>query len=119
MGVLESAFIKAKNAADIAGKKTGEFVEISRLKVQASESEQKINEAYRELGKLVYNASKEHTDCTELVSQKAEHIDSLILDYSGVLSKIQDLKREKTCPECHYSNPEEAFYCQKCGSKLD
>lgn len=118
MGVFEDAVIKAKVAADYAGKKTGEFVEISKLRISASETEKKIDDEYRELGKMVYKASKEHTDCTEYVQEKATAIDTLYTELAGINNKINDLRNVKKCPLCSFINQQEADFCMKCGTKL-
>lgn len=118
MGVFEEAVLKAKDAADYAGKKTGEFVEISKLRISASETERKINEEYRELGKMVYKAAKEHADCTDYVQEKAAAIDSLYEQAAELNNKINELKKVKKCLQCNYDNLQEAVYCIKCGAKL-
>jgi hypothetical protein len=98
VGVFEDAVIKAKVAADYAGKKTGEFVEISKLRI--------------------YKASKEHTDCTEYVQEKATAIDALYAEFTEINNKINDLRNVKKCPQCSYINQQEAEFCIKCGIKL-
>lgn len=118
MGVFEDVIVKAKGAADAAGKKTGEIVELSRLKFSLSEFDQKINGEYRELGKIVYTSAKDNADCTEFVKTKAEKIDSLFCDREKLQSRINEMMRKKPCPECQYENPESALFCQKCGTKL-
>jgi len=118
VGVFEDAVIKAKDAADFAGKKTGEFVELSKLKVSASGIEKKIDSEYLELGKMVYKAAKEHTDCTEYVGEKAAAIDALFAEHAGLTVKIGKLRNIKKCPQCSCDNVPEADYCIKCGAKL-
>lgn len=118
MGVLEDAVLRAKDAADFAGKKTGEFVELSRLKISASSVEKKIDSEYLELGKMVYKSAKDHTDCTEYVTEKAAAIDALFEEHAELEQKISELRNVKKCPQCSYGNTSEAEYCSKCGTKL-
>lgn len=118
VGVFEDAVIKAKGAADFAGKKTGEFVELSKLRIAASEVEKKIDYEYTELGKMAYKAAKEHTDCTEYVQEKAAAVDALFDEHAELAHKISELRNLKKCPQCAYENPQEAIYCTKCGEKL-
>lgn len=118
MGVFEEAVLKARDAADYAGKKTGEFVEISKLRISASETEKKISDEYRELGKMVYKAAKEQADCTDYVQEKATAIDSLYEQFTELNNKINELRKVKKCPQCSYENLQEAEYCIKCGTKL-
>lgn len=118
MGMFEDVFEKAKSVADMAGKKTGELVEISKLKISAADVQSKINREFQELGTLVYTASKEHADCTESVHERAEAIDTLYTELSELNEKISELRRMKKCPECESANPEDANFCLNCGAKL-
>ncbi|ADU25930.1 zinc ribbon domain-containing protein [Ethanoligenens harbinense] len=118
MGLLEDAVITAKGAVDFAGKKTGEIVELSRLKISAAEIEGKIKNLYESLGRSVYNAAKSETDATTLVKEKTTQIDTLLVDLSAVQDKIGELREEKKCASCGTANPQDANYCKKCGTQL-
>lgn len=118
MGILEDAVITAKGAVDFAGKKTGELVELSKLKISAAEIEGKIRNLYESLGRAVYNAAKSETDATVLVKEKSEQIDTLTVDLEAVNNKIAVLREEKKCVSCGTINPQDAAYCKKCGAQL-
>lgn len=118
VGVLEDAVIKAKGAADFAGRKTGEFVELSKLRISIAEVDKKIEAEYLELGKMVYKASREHTDCTDYVQEKATAIDLLLKKRRDLEEKVNALRKVKKCPECSHENQFDANYCNKCGAKL-
>lgn len=119
MGVFEDAVIKAKSAADYAGKKTGELVELSKLRISSTEIEKKIDNEYAELGKMVYKAAKEHADCTDYVQEKAAVIDALFSEHAQLDCKISALRNLKKCPDCTCENAQDAVYCSKCGKKLE
>lgn len=118
MGVFEDVVIKARSAADYAGKKTGEIVEVTKLKINVSEVEGRISKELLELGKKVYNAAKEQSDCTEYVGTKSESIDKLYVELETLNNKIAELRSEKKCAECGFANSQDANFCQKCGAKL-
>lgn len=118
MGVFEDVFSKARSAADYAGKKTGEVVEITRLRLSVSDAEGKLNKAFAELGEKVYGAAKDQSDCTDFIHEKSGEIDGLYAQIQELNEKIAALKKEKKCAGCGYSNPEEASFCLKCGAKL-
>jgi hypothetical protein len=118
VGVLEDVVIKAKSAADYVGTKTGEIVEISRLKIQIAEIEGKLHKEYYALGKTIYNAAKDESDCSDFVKNKVEIIDGLSAQLDKLNEKLTELKGRKKCESCSYVNPEEANYCLKCGAKL-
>jgi vacuolar-type H+-ATPase subunit I/STV1 len=118
MGVFEDVVMKTKSAADYAGKKTGEIIEITKLRISASEIEGRISKELLELGRKVYSCAKEHSDCTEYVESKSESVDKLYAELLKVSDKISELKSEKKCAECGFDNQQDANYCQKCGAKL-
>jgi ribosomal protein L40E len=118
MGTFEDFIVKIKEAASFAGKKTGEAVEVSKLRISATETQNKIDREFTALGKKIYDAAKEQTDCTDFVREKSEVIDKLVEELAGLNKKISELRKEKVCPECGFANPENADYCQKCGAKL-
>ncbi|HEX3026456.1 MAG TPA: zinc ribbon domain-containing protein [Clostridia bacterium] len=118
MGVFEDVVIKAKTAADYVGNKTGEIVELSKMKVAAAELEGKIEREYCELGREVYEAAKANTDVTEQIGLKTTAIDALKGELAGIYVKLDDLKGHKKCAACGFVNIDEANYCIKCGEKL-
>lgn len=118
MGVFEDVVSKAKIAADYAGKKTGEIVEISKLRLAATELQDKINKSFQELGYVVYEAGKDGSDRSDVLKEKSAAIDSLYEQLNETNEKIAALRRMKKCPACNYDNPEDANYCLKCGAKL-
>ena len=67
MGVFEDVVVKAKAVAEVAGKKTGEFVELSKLKVNAAEVSKDISQRLEALGKIAYDAAKTENNADELI----------------------------------------------------
>lgn len=118
MGVFEDVVVKAKVAADYAGKKTGEIVELTKIKFSIADLEDKIKTEFQQLGKVVYNAASEHTDATEIVREKSEKIDALYVELLKLRDKEAEIKEQKKCAECGAINPETAKFCQNCGAKL-
>lgn len=118
MGIIEDAIVKAKDVADVAGKKTGEALELTRLRINATELGNKIEKIYLDLGKKVYAAAKAEEDCTDFVNLKIEEIDKIKAEIERVEVKISELKNEKKCPECGAFNTRDSIYCKKCSAKL-
>ena len=118
MGVFEDVVSKAKTAADFAGKKTSELVEISKLRFAAADLQSKINKEYSDLGIIVFNAEKSGEDCKENITAKSTVIEDLYHELTKTNEKIAELRRMKKCVVCNYANPEDANFCLKCGAKL-
>lgn len=116
--MIEDIFGKAKQVANAAGKKTGELVEISKLKLSAMQINSDIKELYEKLGSAVYSMKKANYDNPELVVSLVEEIDEKRVELREVNEKVAVLQKSKECPCCQTKNPQDAFYCQKCGSRL-
>lgn len=113
-------FIKqAKSAADAAGKKTSEFVELSKLKLSLGQIRSKIKEKEEKLGNTVYLMHKEGYQNDEFVEAAVNELDELIEQLTEVEEKINRLKKTISCPCCGAANPFESLYCGQCGCKLN
>lgn len=124
MGAVEMSqfdqFIKqAKSAADAAGKKTGEFVELSKLKLSAGQIRSQIKEKEEKLGNAVYLMHKEGYQNDQFVEATVKELDELTEQLTEVEEKINRLKKTISCPCCGAVNPLESLYCGQCGCKLN
>lgn len=115
---FEEFCVKAKDIADAAAKKTGELVEISKYKLEATKINSEIKKLYEQLGSSVYSMVKGGYDNQELVNGLAEDIDELFMRLDAVNEKIADLKNAVVCPVCGKNNVKDSMYCTKCGTKL-
>lgn len=118
MGVFEDILGKAKDVADVAGKKTGEIVELSRLKMQCVSVNNDIKHLYEKLGNAVYSMAKSDYENPELVQSLIDDIDEELEHLNELNDRIADLKNINICSCCGNKNPAEACYCAKCGNRL-
>lgn len=109
---------KAKALAAAAGKKTGEVVEVSKLKIQAVQINSDIQKAYERLGSIQYEKEKTGADNSDLVKVCISEIDALLAELADLNERIADTKSAARCPNCGAQNPEEAIFCARCGSSL-
>ena len=117
MELFNEALTKAKEAIEVAYKKTGEVVTTQKQKIDVATLENKCNKVYAALGKLYFDETKDSTDLD--IETKA-----LVLDIKNYLSKIESLKSEinaakklKNCPNCNATINETDIFCPICGSK--
>ncbi|WRS28240.1 zinc ribbon domain-containing protein [Oscillospiraceae bacterium MB08-C2-2] len=115
---MDDVLFGAKWAADVAGKKTTEVVEVSKLKYQAKQITWDIERAYAKLGAIVYEAQKSKEDFGELVDVAVAEVDKLRKRLAEVEKKILDFKNICRCENCGKYNEESAFYCARCGTQL-
>lgn len=119
MSVVDDILNTAKSVADITAKKAGETVELSKLKMESIKINAQIDKKYNEIGNLVYDASKSGVSHEETIQECISEIDALVAKIGKINAQINEVKRTVTCPNCLYTNPDDAVYCAKCGVKLD
>ena len=107
---------KAKDLADAAGKKTGELVSLTKLKMESIDTQKALSAALEKIGRTVYDARGAETqpELAELFAT-AEGLEARAAE---IAAKIDELRRTKHCAACGKNNPADAAYCQACGEKL-
>lgn len=72
MGIFDDVVVNAKSAAQTVGKMAGQFVDMSKLRINMSELNGEITKRYQELGRFIYEAKKAGSaDEAELADQIA------------------------------------------------
>ncbi len=119
MGKLDEVLAKAKDLAKVAGNKTEEVVELTRLKIQASQLRGDIDANYLKLGEIIYELNKAGTENEELISMCIAEIESQREELAELTNKIDEMKNVVKCTECMAANPVGALYCARCGARLE
>ena len=116
---MEKFFTEIKNTADKVIKKSGELVELSKVKFQIANTKSEIGANFKELGELVYHAQKsEAQPDTQIIEGTITKIDELYAKLEALMAENSSLKNEKICPSCEKSNPKGAQFCLGCGYKF-
>lgn len=116
--MFDDVLKKAKGAVYVAGKKTGEVVEVSKLKLKCVQLNGKIRDQYEKLGSAVYNMRKQGYENSELIAAVSDDIDELLKELDEVSGKVESIKNIIICPTCGKKNPNTSYYCSKCGSRI-
>ena len=109
----------AKSAAGVASKKTGEVVEISKLKYQIKQAEWDIEKAYAKLGAIVYESKRSTEDFADAILLATGEIDDLNLKIDALEEKLRSFKKAQKCGKCGKENDTNATYCAYCGTVLN
>lgn len=119
MDFFDKAVDTAREAFDIACKKTGEIAKTQKQKFDVASIEHKRSKDFEKLGKFYYEMIKESeiedVDArllVESINQKTQKINEL-------KGQINASKNSVVCPECSALNNENAAFCNACGAKLD
>ncbi|MDR1564775.1 MAG: zinc ribbon domain-containing protein [Oscillospiraceae bacterium] len=118
MGILEDVVVNAKTAATVVGKKASELVDISKLRIQASELNVEISKRYEALGRIVYDSKKEENEVEGLVLECIKSVDALYERLDETNEKIAKLSKKAVCKQCGYNNSTDAIFCARCGVKI-
>lgn len=119
MGNFDKLLNKAVDLANTAGKKTGEVVEASKIRLQSANVQNELQKMLMKLGHIVYEGHKTGCDNTELIEGYIREIDGLQQQLDELSGKMGAIKQQKKCANCGASNDEDNIFCQRCGIKLD
>jgi len=115
MSIFDNTIDKAKNAAEVAGKKTAGFVNLQKLKMRYASLNVKLSKLYEALGKKCYSAPDV---CVESTSELRTKIDMMIANIKQIQQEIALAKGQKVCQNCGATNPGDADFCNRCGAKV-
>ena len=119
MGILDDVVINAKSAAEAVGKKAGQIVDVSKLRINVAEVNAEISKRYEALGEYVYENGREKlAEDAEAVGKMAE-MDELVNQRNTLTKELVDKQNKVVCPGCGKQSPISAAYCSNCGTKLD
>ena len=118
MDFFDDMVSTAKEAIDVASKKTGEVVNTQKQKFDIASLESKRAKDFTVLGEIYYNKIKDgeigDQNISELVlsiKEKSDKIDKL-------KAEINSAKNKRICPKCGAAIEQISNYCNACGEKL-
>ena len=115
---FDNAFDKAKNAFEVAYKKTGEVLSAEKIKFGISSLKTKREKLYAKLGKNYFDSLTETADLgdeNKAIYDEIVQINTKIEDLSNELNFV---KSNRLCPSCGAVIDENAVFCSKCGAKI-
>lgn len=118
MDMFDNFAQKAKGVCEVATKKTGDFVEISKIKLDCIAINGEIKKLYEKLGSCIYSMNKANYENKDVIDSIIGEIDDCKQRLTILVDKLGELKNIIVCPVCAYKNPKENFYCAKCGSRI-
>lgn len=116
MGFFDDLGKKVTDAGQKAMQKTQEMSEIVRVNSLISQNENKINNAYVQIGKLFVSTygNECEPEFAEMVATVAE-LEQQIAEYK---KQIQDIKGIQRCEKCGAEVPRGVVFCSSCGAAM-
>lgn len=118
MGLFEDVVVNARSAANVVGKKAGQLVDISKLRLSAADVEREISGRLEALGRQVYDAKKTGIDSQALIDESISCIDELYEQLDVINDELALARNKVICPKCGSTNPQGFTYCGCCGAKI-
>lgn len=113
---MEKILSEIKNTADKVAKKSGELVELSKVKINIINTKSSIDSHFKKLGEILYFSQKENTETdTKNLEEIFAEVDELYEKLSEYNDVKANLTNKKLCPECHKSNDADSLFCSRCG----
>lgn len=119
MDFFDNALSKAKEAIDVACKKTEEVVSVQKQKFDIATLESKRNKDFEKLGRLYFESLKDE-------EPQNEQMKALVLEIKEKNAKIKEIKKginetknKRICPKCAAFVEEDAVFCSTCGEKIE
>ncbi len=119
MGILDDVVVNAKSAAEAVGRKAGQLVDVSKLRISAAEVNSEITKRYETLGRYVYE------NCHGLLAGdpeafgKMSEIDELRAQAASIAKELGDKQNKTVCPVCGKQCANTDTFCSTCGAKLE
>lgn len=119
MSLLDDIIVNTAAAVSAVGKKTGELVDKSKLRVSSAELKKNISSKFESLGRYVYDTHMTDSTDDEVVEKYIEEISALIGELKSLQDSIGAAEDKIVCPKCSAQNTPDSLYCKKCGATLD
>lgn len=109
----------AKDVSQAVGRRSSELVEVSKLKISATQLKTKIRNKYEKLGKDVYEAVRSNNEETDFILDYVDEIQELKSELHTINNKINTILGNKPCPNCKKVNKKNVRFCADCGQELE
>ncbi|MEA5039890.1 MAG: zinc ribbon domain-containing protein [Clostridiaceae bacterium] len=123
--VLEKVKITASAAAEIgakaadqAGRKAGELMEIGKLKLKLFDLSAEVEMLYKEIGKAVYLTHTGAQVPESDIEKKLADIDERYVRMAELKEELSARKTTVTCPVCGRECDKGDVFCRVCGKEL-
>ena len=102
------------------GKKSSEFIEISKLNLSAQQKQDQIHDKYEQIGQYVYSKLKRVNSISrEELEPWINEINALERDMATLEKMALNIRNIKHCTYCKIELDDDVNYCPLCGKYLN
>lgn len=104
----------AKSFAD----KTGEVVEVQKLKSKIRSNQRKVSKGYIDIGKIVHEKHKSGIVIDTCFTNICDELDDLEGEIQDLKEQVNSVRGYATCRKCGAAVDTQAVFCSKCGAQM-
>lgn len=113
---MEKFFADLKQTMNSAVKKSGELVELTKIKMAVMDTKNAIKTNYEKLGEMAYLAAKGDETPGNDAEELVRSIDELLELLSQQEQKAAELSNKKICSHCNKACSDDTAFCPACGN---
>lgn len=118
MSTIDKLINKAKSAAILAGKKTEEVMDNSKLRLQAVGIKNDISRVHERIGGLVCQGYKTGENFEDIIKKLVQDSADLEQELQEIEESINADRDSKRCDNCGAFCPQSAQFCVRCGEEF-
>lgn len=118
MDFFDNAVSMAKEALDVACKKTNEAVTVGKQKFDIAALEGKRAKDFEKLGALYFATVKKDKIKDSAIAELVAAIEEKNAKIEKLRKDVNEAKNKRICPNCNASIEKESVFCNACGQKL-
>lgn len=119
MGFLDGLSKKSAEISSSLQESMNKSQRESRCKKTINENKSKIEKAYSELGKEIYEKRGINKELTAYINSKIEEIDNMIKENEELRKEVLILNNKKLCPNCGAEVDINTTFCPQCGKEQE
>jgi len=104
--------------AEVVTKKTEDVVEIQKLRSKIHNAKKNVEVDYKKLGIIIYQRYLSGESVDEELANICVALDDMLAEVEKYKDELAEKKGLNVCDSCDATNPKDAAFCMKCGSKL-
>ncbi len=106
------------DTAEVVTKKTEDVVEIQKLRSKIYNAKKNVEVDYKKLGIIIYQRYLNGESMDEELVNLCVAVHDMLEEAEKYKDELAEKKGLNICDACDATNPKDAVFCMKCGSKL-